>query len=454
MLRHWYECKKPVKLVKKMLTNPAEPIKKYDAIVVGAGPAGATAAYFMAKSGLDVLLLERGAYPGSKNCGGASLIAEHTHKLFPNFWTECECERIITQQAYWLMTEDSLLSSSFQSMKLAAAPFNRFTIKRRNLYKWLCDKAVNAGATLLLNHQVDHVIFENNQAIGVKLAPQLNCQFLADIIVLADGANSLLAEQAGLVPQVSPQDLSLYVKETIALPAQVIEDRFNLPPGYGSIIGLIGYPTAGFNGTGSIHTFKESININVGMPVADFAKSGIKPYELLDRIKKHPLIKPLLAGGVTLEYGSSVIPEGGYHAIPELVHSGLLIVGDAASLVNGTHGFNLAMWSGFFASQAAYQAKINRDFSKKKLYLYQTLLNESFVMQDLKANAKMAGLQQRVPHLFNVYSQLANEAAYQMSKVYTMPKRAKRVFIFKKITSIQPLTKIVRDVWKVLKVIP
>ncbi|QJW48546.1 FAD-dependent oxidoreductase [bacterium BFN5] len=318
MIRHWYECKKPVKLAKKMLTNPAEPIKKYDVIVVGAGPAGATAAYFMAKSGLDVLLLERGSYPGSKNCGGASLIAEHTHKLFPNFWTECECERIITQQAYWLMTEDSILSSSFQSMKLAAAPFNRFTVKRRNLYKWLCDKAVNAGATLLLNHQVDHVIFENNQAIGVRMAPGLNCQFLADIIVLADGANSLLAEQAGLVPQVSPQDLSLYVKETIALPAQVIEDRFNLQPGYGSIIGLIGYPTAGFNGTGSIHTFKESININVGMPVADFAKSGIKPYELLDRIKKHPLIKPLLAGGVTLEYGSSVIPEGGYHAIPVL----------------------------------------------------------------------------------------------------------------------------------------
>ena len=453
MLKHWYESKKPKKPVHKPLPETVLPCKKYDAIVVGAGPGGASAAYFMAKEGLDVLLLERGPYPGAKNCGGASLIAEHTHKLFPNFWEECECERIITQQAYWLMTEDSILASSFQSLKLAAAPFNRFTVKRRNLYQWLCDKAVSAGAELHLNHQVDQVLFDEGQAVGVEMSPPNQNRFLADIIILADGANSLLAEQAGLIPQVSPQDLALYVKETIALLAEVIEERFNLLPGNGTIIGLIGHPTAGFNGTGSIHTFKESININVGMAIADFAASGIRPYELLERIKKHPLIQPLLSGGVSLEYGSSAIPEGGYHAIPELVHLGLLIVGDAASLVNGTHGFNLAMWSGFFAAQAAYQAKISRDFSQKKLSLYRTLLNESFVMQDLKANAKMAALQRNVPYLFNLYSHLANETAYQMSKVYTMPKKAKRNLIFKKITSIQPLTKMASDLWKVIKVI-
>ncbi|MEG6586161.1 FAD-dependent oxidoreductase [Dendrosporobacter sp. 1207_IL3150] len=452
MLRDWYKPKKPLKLLTRITKN-SHPEKKYDAIVVGAGPAGASAAYFMAKQGLDVLLLERGSYPGSKNCGGASIIAEHTHKLFPNFWDEFECERIVTQQAYWLMTEDSILSSSFTSMKLASAPYNHFTVKRRNFYKWLCDKAVNEGTTLRFDHHVTEVILDSGQAIGIQLSAPHNIQLLADVIILADGANSLVGERSGLVPKVSPKDLALYVKETIALPAQAIEDRFNLPPGFGSLIGLIGYPTAGFNGTGSIHTFKESININVGMSVADFAKAGIRPYELLDRIKKHPLIKPLLAGGVTLEYGSSVIPEGGYNAMPELVHPGLLIIGDAASLVNGTHGFNLAMWSGYFAAQAAYQAKINRDFSKKTLSLYYTLLKESFVLQDLKANAKMADLQRNVPYLFDLYSRIANETAYHITKVYNMPKRAKRLFIFKKITSIQPLTKIFKDAWKVIKVI-
>ncbi len=453
MSKHSSLLKKPYKLQSKTAADAGIPNKKFDVIVVGAGPAGATAAYFMARDGLDVLLLERGGAPGSKNCGGASLIAEHTHRLFPNFWDECECERLVTQQAYWIMTEDSLLAGSFQSMKLAAAPYNRFTVKRRNLYQWLCGKAAAAGATLHFSQTVDTVLFEAGQAVGVQLAAPSKRQLAADLIVLADGANSLTAERSGLIPRVSPLNLSLYAKETIALPAQTIEERFQLLPGHGSIIGLFGYPTAGLNGTGSIHTFKDSINLSVGMAVADFAAAGIRPCELLDRIKNHPFIRPLLTGGVTSEYGSAAIPEGGYRSIPRLVYPGLVIIGDAAALVNGTHGFNLAMWSGFFAAQSLYQAKISRDFSVKKLSLYYTLLEESFVLQDLKANAGIADLQRNRPYLFDLYSRIATETAYQVVKVYTMPKKAKRTFMLKKISSMQSLTKIAGDIWQTLKVI-
>ncbi|WP_245690325.1 FAD-dependent oxidoreductase [Sporolituus thermophilus] len=457
VLKEWYKTQKTQNRSKPEVNNThlnlADPAKKYDAIVVGAGPAGATAAYFMAKEGLDVLLLERGPYPGAKNCGGASIIAEHVHKLFPNFWEECQYERIVTDQSYWWMTEDSILTARFRSTKLAAAPYNRFTIKRVNFYRWLAAKAINAGATLLLGHHVSEVLFDGSQAIGVHVSPPQNNDFIADIIILADGANSMLAERAKLVPRISPQNFSLYVKETIALPAKVIEERFNLLPGHGTIIGLIGYPTAGFNGTGSIHTFKDSFNINVGISLADLAKAALSPNDLLERIKKHPYMQPLLDGGITVEYGAALIPEGGYYAIPELVHPGLMIIGDAASLVNGVHGFNLAMWSGFFAARAAYAAKASRSFSVKKLSLYRTLLDESFVMQDFKANAGAAKLMQDIPYLFDLYTRMANETAYHITKVYTMPKREKRKFIFQKVTSMQPILKTIRDVWEVLKVI-
>lgn len=455
MLKHWYThntanvtnavipCQRP---------QNEPPAKKYDAIVVGAGPAGSCAAYFMAKQGMEVLLLERGPFPGAKNCGGSSVIAEHAHKLFPNFWEEFEYERIVNDQAYWFMTEDSILTTRFRSIKLGAAPFNRITIRRPKFYKWLADKAANAGVTLLLGHNVTDVLFDGRQAVGVKLAPPQDNYYLADVIVLADGVNSLLAERAGLAPQVSPLDISLYVKETIALPPKTIEERFNLLPGYGATIGLVGYPTAGFNGTGSIHIFKDAISLNVGMSVSDFAKSGIKPNELLDRVKNHPLLAPMLADGQTTEYGGSMIPEGGYNSVPKLVHPGVLITGDAAALVNGVHGYNLAMWSGYYAAQAAYAAKKARDFSVKGLSLYQTLLNESFVMQDLKANAGAAALQRNLPYLFDLYTKILNEAAFHSAKVYTMPKRARRVFIFKKVTSMQPPLKIISDAWQAFKV--
>lgn len=455
MLKYWYEHKSTEQSRLNHSKRPSDkaPVKKYDAIVVGAGPAGSSAAYFMAKEGMDVLLVERGAYPGSKTCGGSSVIAEHTHKLFPNFWDELEYERIVTDQAYWFMTEDSILTTQFRSTKLAAAPFNRFTVRRTKFYKWLAHKAAQAGAAFLLGHNASEVLFDGSQAVGVKISLPQDCYYLADVIILADGANSMLAEHAGLAPRVSPLDLSLYVQEIISLPAETIEERFNLLPGHGTTIGLIGYPTAGFNGTGSLHLYKDAISLNAGISVSDFAKSGLRPQELLERIKKHPLMQPLFKGGVVTEYGGAMIPEGGYNAVPKLVHPGLLITGDAGSLVNGVHGYNLAMWSGYFAAQAANAAKKARDFSVKKLSLYRTLLNESFVMQDLKANAGAAALQRDIPYMFDLYTRMANEAAYHSAKVYTMPKRARRVFIFKKLTSMQPVLKIIHDVWKTLKVV-
>ncbi|MDR3591893.1 MAG: FAD-dependent oxidoreductase [Negativicutes bacterium] len=429
------------------------PGKKYDAIVVGAGPAGACAAYFMAKSGLDVLLLERGPFPGAKNCGGLSIITAQIHKLFPNCWEEFEYERIVTSHGYWFLTEDSALAAGFSSTRLTAAPFNRLTVKRKTFYGWLAAKAVEAGATLLLGHHAAAIEFTGGQASGIEVSSPVSRRFIADIILLADGVNSLLAERAGLIPRIKPADAGLYVKETIALPPETIEDRFHLPPGEGALLGLIGYPTAGFNGTASIHTFKDSININVGMAVSDFSQAGFNPGDLLERIKKHPRIQPLLAGGVTTEYGGAMIPEGGYHAIPRLVHPGLMILGDAGSLVNGTHGINLAMWSGYFASQAAFAAKTSSDFSARKLSLYRTLLEESFVLQNMKANAKAAALQQDIPYLFDLYARMANETAYHMATVPTMPIKAKRKLIWRKVTSMQPLVKTVRDAWRVLGVI-
>ena len=71
MIRDWFTQNDPAEPVDKAGPYTA---KQYDAIVVGAGPAGATAACFMAREGLDVLLLDRAAYPGAKNCGGANVI--------------------------------------------------------------------------------------------------------------------------------------------------------------------------------------------------------------------------------------------------------------------------------------------------------------------------------------------------------------------------------------------
>ena len=79
--------------------------ERFDAIVVGAGPAGSAAAYVMAKAGMEVVLLERGDYPGAKNVWGGVLFRDATAAVFPEFWADAPLERAVVDQRVWLLAK-------------------------------------------------------------------------------------------------------------------------------------------------------------------------------------------------------------------------------------------------------------------------------------------------------------------------------------------------------------
>jgi electron transfer flavoprotein-quinone oxidoreductase len=148
-----------------------------------------------------------------------------------------------------------------------------------------------------------------------------------------------------------------------------------------------------------------------------------------------------------------MLPEGGYHAIPPLVHPGCLIVGDTAGLVNGIQGLNLAMLSGQMAAKTLVAAKHKNDFSQRQLSLYKELLDDSYIMQDLRANRLAHKFYANHPWVPESEIAVLNEIAYQIGMVYPMPKRAKRKFIWRKATSIQPVWKLAADFFSALWVI-
>ena len=82
----------------------------FDVIVVGAGPAGITASYVLAKSGMNVALLERGPSPGSKNVFGGVLYSTVLNRLIPNFWEEAPVERHVKGIQIFLISETNALS--------------------------------------------------------------------------------------------------------------------------------------------------------------------------------------------------------------------------------------------------------------------------------------------------------------------------------------------------------
>src|SRR5512133_377474 len=102
--------------------------EKFDAIIVGAGPAGCAAAIKLAREGLQVVLIERGPYPGSKNLSGGVLYGRILNELLPEYWNEAPVERYITNQVVSFMTKDATVNMDYKSQIFAEAPYNGFSV--------------------------------------------------------------------------------------------------------------------------------------------------------------------------------------------------------------------------------------------------------------------------------------------------------------------------------------
>ena len=383
--------------------------KSFQAIVVGAGPAGSSAALTMARAGLDVALVERGSYPGEKNMfGGILHRMTSIEEVFPDFWAKAPLERHIAKKGTTFMTGEASFNVQHETVNFDRAPYNGYTVFRPRFDRWLAEEAVKAGATLITRATVEDVVLKNDRVAGVTILDRKG-ELNAPVVVAADGVLSFIAKKAGLrQPSFNPAQLAVGVKALIDMPREMIDERFGLVRDQGFANEFVGC-TSGVRGGGFLYTNYDSVSIGLVFHLASLRTSGKTPYDLLNAFMEQPQVAKMLRGGRLQEYSAHLIPEGGYDMIPEVAGDGILVTGDAAALCNATgvnlEGINLASHSGILAGRTVVEACERNDFSRKTLKRYKERLDFSWVMKDLKG-FRNAPKMLHIDRIYNEYPEL------------------------------------------------
>lgn len=429
-----------------------------DVIVVGAGPAGLITALELASNGLEVLVMERGQYPGSKNVSGL-LYSTVLSEVMPDFANRAPLERPVCKRAVGVLDEEGFVVVEFGSSMWREPPHNNsWVVYRAKFDRWLASEVEARGATILEGTVVDDLVYEEEsggkKVVGVKVRGEEE-PFGARVVVLAEGALGILTEKArralGMSLGARPQSYGIGIKEIWGLESEKIEDRFRLSPGCGAAIEWVGSPFRGLVGGGFMYTGQESIALGAILKVNSLVARGISPHEVMEAFKGNPEVRRYLEGGELLEYSAHLVPEGGYEAIGDLCHDGLVVIGDAAGLVNASmyhEGGNLAMLSGKLAAEAIIQAKLLGDFSKATLSIYEKMLLESFAAEDLRALRGLEEAHEAFPRLMD---QVPRRLVGFITDIYrqaSMSKKNIRRQAVKRALRGLPKMRIARDLWK------
>lgn len=384
---------------------------KVDAIIVGGGLAGLTAAYHLAAAGRQVILLERGDAPGSKNVTGGRIYVEPIKEYLPGILAEAPFERHVVKEVITLLDDASSVQLEYAHERWRSAPYMSHTVLRATFDGWLAEKASEKGAFVIPKKRVDDLLWEGDRVAGIRAGEE---EIGAHIVIAADGALSFMAQKAGLGKPLEPRNYAVAIKEIYRLDEKRIDDRFGLQPGEGAANLFVGAMTRGMFGGGFLYTNRDTLSLGIVVGIGDLIrqKSPVAASQLMEEFSARPEVQRWIRGGELKEYSAHILSEAGAEAIPKLYTGGMLVAGDAAgfSLNLGltVRGMEFAVASGAIAAGVADEALTKGDPSSAFLSLYEQRLKESFVLPDMETFRRAREVLEN-KRLFTVYPQFLSE---------------------------------------------
>ncbi len=378
---------------------------RIDVVIVGGGLAGLCAAYRLCQAGRQVILLERGDAPGSKNVTGGRLYVDPLRAYLPDLLAEAPFERHVVKEIITVCDGGRSVQIEHTNGRWREPPYMSYTVLRATFDNWLAEKAMEKGAFVIPKRRVDELLWEDGRVAGVRAGDE---EIPANIVIAADGALSFMAEKAKLRPPLKPENYAVAAKEIYKLDAATIEDRFGLEHGEGAANLFAGSLTHGMFGGGFLYTNKDTISVGIVMGIGALERNtgGDEMHKLMEEFSARPEVRRWIRGGELKEYSAHIISEAGYSGLSKLYTGGMLVAGDAAGMALNmgmtVRGMDFAIASGVIAADVADQALVKGDFSENSLSLYETKLKESFVLKSMETFKHSKEVLEN-PRLFTVY---------------------------------------------------
>ncbi|MFC6973706.1 FAD-dependent monooxygenase [Halomicroarcula sp. GCM10025709] len=367
--------------------------ESYEAVVVGCGPGGAAAAATLARNGVETLVLERGVDAGSKNVSGGLIYAEESapytiDSLFPAFREEAS-ERPVTENYIHNIAGDQVKSFDIVDLHHHDTEWAD-AVLRRKMDSWLAQRVHEltreTGGGLLTEVHVTGLLRERGEIVGVT------CEEIdpieADIVIAADGVNSELARDAGLMDWDDPEEWFQGVKAVVEMDPERINERFDIDDDEGVAHLFSGDLFDGVRGGGFLYTNEASLSIGTVFHLDSIAEEEAEPHELLDSLLTHPLMAQWLGDDYEeLEYSAKLVPDSKKVAHTSPHRDRLVLVGDAAGQMQAQgpiiKGMNHAVTAGALAAEAFTEARARGD-PHTAGDLYEKKLHDEGVMDKLR----------------------------------------------------------------------
>ncbi len=364
----------------------------YEAVVVGAGPAGLAAAMELSNQGVQTLVLERGKYPGAKNSTGGILYGQtntpfNLDSVVHDFHEEAPVERTVDDYLFHCMADDKVKSFDLSGLHHHEHQWS-YTVLRAKFDKWLGEQAHKAarehGGGLLTEVTVEGPLFdeETGKIKGVRTA-ELD-PITADLVIAADGATSDMVRQAGLRSWENPHKWFQGAKVVVGLEGpEAIEDAFDLESGRGAAHLFAGNIFDGVRGGGFLYTNEETLSIGTVFHLDSLSEAKIEPHRLMDRLLEHTKVQNWLTEDTEeLEYSAKLIPDGKKMVLQRPWKDNMLAIGDAAGHLQAQgpiiKGMNLGVSAGIIAARAYVEAK-EAGKPQQAGMIYQQDLEQSYV---------------------------------------------------------------------------